>query len=73
MAAFLPQYGLPPSKVPWLDLAFASVRNQINAPSPTPMTPGPFALADVDALKQFFSQAGFRDIKTNTFQVTLSK
>jgi hypothetical protein len=34
------------------------------------MTPGPFALADVDALKQFFSQAGFRDIKTNTFQVT---
>jgi enediyne biosynthesis protein CalE5 len=60
-----------PSKVPWLDLAFASVRKQINnAPSPTPMTPGPFALADVDALKQFFSQAGFRDIKTNTFQVT---
>jgi len=59
-----------PSKVPWLDLAFASVRKQINAPSPTPMTPGPFALADVDALKQSFSEAGFRDIKTNTFQVT---
>ena len=60
-----------PSKVPWLDLAFASVRKQINnASGPTPMTPGPFALADVDALKQFFSQAGFRDIKTNTSQVT---
>jgi ubiquinone/menaquinone biosynthesis C-methylase UbiE len=59
-----------PSKVPWLDLAFASVRKQINASDSTPMTPGPFALADVDALKQFFSQAGFRDIKTNTFQVT---
>lgn len=59
-----------PSKVPWLDLAFASVRKQINAPSPTPMTPGPFALADIDALKQSFSEAGFRDIKTNTFQVT---
>jgi ubiquinone/menaquinone biosynthesis C-methylase UbiE len=59
-----------PSKVPWLDLAFASVRKQINAPSLTPMTPGPFALADVDALKQSFSKAGFRDIKTNTFQVT---
>jgi enediyne biosynthesis protein CalE5 len=60
-----------PSKVPWLDLAFASVRKQINnAPGPTPMTLGPFALADVDALKQFFSQAGFRDIKTNTSQVT---
>lgn len=59
-----------PSKVPWLDLAFASARKQINAPSPTPAAPGPFALADVDALKQSFSEAGFRDIKTNTFQVT---
>lgn len=59
-----------PSKVPWLDLAFASVRKQINAPSPAPMTPGPFALADIDALKQSFSEAGFRDIKTNTIQVT---
>ena len=59
-----------PSKVPWLDLAFASVRKQINAPAPTPATPGPFALADIDVLKQSFSQAGFKDIKINTFQIT---
>ncbi len=59
-----------PSKVPWLDLAFASVRKQINAPAPPPATPGPFALADIDALKQSFSQAGFKDIKINTFQIT---
>jgi ubiquinone/menaquinone biosynthesis C-methylase UbiE len=58
-----------PSKVPWLDLAFASVRKQINAPAPPPATPGPFALADIEALKQSFSQAGFKDIKTDTFQV----
>jgi ubiquinone/menaquinone biosynthesis C-methylase UbiE len=59
-----------PSKVPWLDLAFSTVRNQINAPAPTPATPGPFALADLDTLKQSLSQAGFKDIKINTFQIT---
>jgi ubiquinone/menaquinone biosynthesis C-methylase UbiE len=59
-----------PSKVPWLDLAFASVRKQINAPAPPPSTPGPFALADIDGLKQSFSQAGFKDIKINTIQIT---
>jgi ubiquinone/menaquinone biosynthesis C-methylase UbiE len=59
-----------PSKVPWLDLAFASVRKQINAPAPPPATPGPFALADIEALKQSFSQAGFKDIKIDTFQIT---
>ena len=59
-----------PSKVPWLDLAFASVRKQINAPAPPPLTLGPFALADIDGLKQSFSQAGFKDIKINTFQIT---
>jgi ubiquinone/menaquinone biosynthesis C-methylase UbiE len=59
-----------PSKVPWLDLAFASVRKQINAPAPPPSTPGPFALADIDGLKQSFSKAGFKDIKINTFQIT---
>jgi ubiquinone/menaquinone biosynthesis C-methylase UbiE len=59
-----------PSKVPWLDLAFTTVRKQIDAPAPPPATPGPFALADIDALKQSFSQAGFKDIKTDTFQIT---
>jgi SAM-dependent methyltransferase len=58
------------SKVPWLDLAFATVRKQINAPAPPPGTPGPFALADIETLKQSFSQAGFKDIKINTFQIT---
>jgi ubiquinone/menaquinone biosynthesis C-methylase UbiE len=59
-----------PSKVPWLDLAFASVRKQINAPAPPPGTPGPFALADIEALKQLFIQAGFKDIKVETLQIT---
>jgi ubiquinone/menaquinone biosynthesis C-methylase UbiE len=59
-----------PSKVPLLGLAFATVREQINAPTPPPTTPGPFALSDIEALKQSFSQAGFKDIKIDTFQIT---
>jgi ubiquinone/menaquinone biosynthesis C-methylase UbiE len=59
-----------PSKVPLIDLAFASVRKQINAPAPPPGTPGPFALADIEALKQLFIQAGFKDIKVETLQIT---
>ena len=61
-----------PSKVPLLDLAFATVRKQINAPAPPPETPGPFALADVEALKRSFSQAGFKDIRIETLQTTFS-
>jgi enediyne biosynthesis protein CalE5 len=60
-----------PSKVPLADLAFPIVRKQLNAPAPPPGAPGPFALADVKALKQSFSQAGFKDIKTDIFQITL--
>jgi ubiquinone/menaquinone biosynthesis C-methylase UbiE len=59
-----------PSKVPLLDLAFATVRKQLNAPSPPPGTPGPFALAGVEALKRSFGQAGFRDVRTETLQIT---
>jgi ubiquinone/menaquinone biosynthesis C-methylase UbiE len=59
-----------PPKVPWLDLAFATVRKQINALAPPPGEPGPFALADIDTLKRMFSKAGFKDIKIDTFQIT---
>src|SRR3712207_3620657 len=59
-----------PSKVPWLDVAFATARKMINVPAPPPATPSPFALADIDALKQSFSQAGFKDIQTDTLQIT---
>jgi ubiquinone/menaquinone biosynthesis C-methylase UbiE len=59
-----------PSKVPWLDLAFAAVRKQLNIPAPPPGELGPFALADIETLKQLFSKAGFKDIKIDTFQIT---
>ena len=59
-----------PSKVPLLDLALATVRKQINAPVPPPGTPGPFALADIEALKHSIGQAGFKDIRTDILQIT---
>lgn len=59
-----------PSKVPLLDLAFSTVRKQINAPAPPSGTPGPFALADADALERLFSRAGFRDIRVELLRIT---
>src|SRR5918993_3016291 len=59
-----------PSKVPLIDLAFSTVRKQINTPAPPPGAPGPFALADLEALKESFCQAGFKDLQTETFQIT---
>jgi enediyne biosynthesis protein CalE5 len=41
-----------PSKVPLSELAFATVRKQLNIPDPQSEAPGPFALADVETLKQ---------------------
>jgi enediyne biosynthesis protein CalE5 len=59
-----------PSKVPLSGLAFSTVRKQLNIPAPPPGAPGPFALADADTLRKLFSQAGFKDIKIDTFQIT---
>ena len=59
-----------PSKVPLSDLAFSTVRKELNIPAPPPGAPGPFALADADTLRKLFSQAGFKDIKIDTLQIT---
>jgi enediyne biosynthesis protein CalE5 len=61
-----------PAKVPLLDLAFSTVRKQINAPAPPPGTPGPFALADADALERSFTQAGFKGVRVETLHITFS-
>jgi ubiquinone/menaquinone biosynthesis C-methylase UbiE len=59
-----------PSKVPLLDLVFATVRKQIDAPPQPPKTPGSFALADAEALKKSFIQGGFKDIRIDMLQIT---
>lgn len=61
-----------PAKVPFLDLAFSTVRKQINAPPPPPGTLGPFSLADPELLKRSFTQAGFKDVQVETFPITFS-
>ena len=61
-----------PTKVPMLDLPISTVRKQINAPAPSPGTPGPFALADIEALKRSFAQAGFKDVRAHTLNITFS-
>jgi SAM-dependent methyltransferase len=60
-----------PSKVPLSELATATVRKQLDIPDPPPRTPGPFALADIETLKRLFSEAGFKDIKIDIFQITI--
>jgi hypothetical protein len=42
----------------------------INAPPPPPGTPGPFALADAEKLKHSFVNAGFKDVKIETLDIT---
>ncbi|HKU48584.1 MAG TPA: class I SAM-dependent methyltransferase [Nitrososphaera sp.] len=59
-----------PFKVPIIELAFATVRKELNVPPPPPGTPGPFALSDTEALKRSFSQAGFKDIQVETIYAT---
>jgi ubiquinone/menaquinone biosynthesis C-methylase UbiE len=60
-----------PAKVPMLDLAFSTVRKEINATAPPAGTPGPFALANSEALKQSFVQAGFNDVRIKTIDITI--
>jgi hypothetical protein len=59
------------TRVMLLDLAFRTVRTQINAPASPPGAPRPFALADLEAFKGSFCQAGFKALKTEIFQTTL--
>jgi len=61
-----------PPKVPFLDLAFSTIRKQINAPPPLLGNMGPFSLADPELLKRSFTQAGFKDVQVESFPITFS-
>ncbi len=60
-----------PSKVPMLDTAFSTVRRYVGT-AQTANIPGPFSLADADALQRSFIQAGFRDVRIEKLTVTFS-
>ena len=47
---------------PWLSLLFDAVMSTLGAPPPAPGTPGPFALADPERLRELLGAAGFADV-----------
>lgn len=61
-----------PPKVPVLDVVFSTVNKQIGAKGPPPSTPGPFSLANTDALKMSFVNAGFKDVQLHPVTCTFN-
>ncbi|TLX65950.1 MAG: methyltransferase domain-containing protein [Thaumarchaeota archaeon] len=59
-----------PAKVPMINMSISSVREQLQAPLVGQGIPGPFSLADVDALKKSLLKAGFIDIQSESITVT---
>ena len=59
----------PPERYPMVAVAFGAVARVLELPAPAPGTPGPFSLADGDALAGRFRAAGFADVQTETLLV----
>lgn len=60
----------PPDKVPFISVAIGTVRQELQAPPPSPGTPGPFSLAEVAVLKHALKQAGFTQIHSEPLLLT---
>jgi len=58
-----------PSKVPLISMPINIARQELQAPLLGHGIPGPFSLADIDALKKSLEKAGFVDIKSETIRV----
>lgn len=56
---------------PWLGVVFDAVSAQIGAPVPPPGVPGPFSLADADALAGLLAAAGLADVVVSERPVPL--
>ncbi len=59
-----------PDKVPFISLPMRVVRQELQLPLPPQGIPGVFSLADSDALKKTFTQAGFKDVHVESVSVT---
>ena len=59
-----------PSKVPIISVSMQAARQMLQTPSPPAGTPGPFGLADADALEQTFAKAGLADVASERLTVT---
>lgn len=58
-----------PSKVPLISMPINIARQELQTPLLGQGIPGPFSLADIDALKKSLEKAGFADIKSETINV----
>ena len=58
-----------PSKVPLISMPINIARQELQAPLLGQGIPGPFSLADIDALKKSLEKAGFVDIKSGNIRV----
>jgi ubiquinone/menaquinone biosynthesis C-methylase UbiE len=62
----------PKALNPWLGVVFDAVSTQLGRPLPPPGAPGPFALADADALHRLLADNGLRDVAVRDVSVPLS-
>ena len=59
-----------PQAVPIISLPMGVMRQMVDVPAPPPGAPGPFSLADADALEQAMRQAGFTDVGSEHVHVS---
>lgn len=59
----------PPERCPFLALPFQVLRRHVELPGPEPGAPGPFALADPEALAAVFERAGLEEVRIATLSV----
>jgi len=60
----------PPATVPFISVAMNTVRQQLQAPLPSPDMPSPFSLADVTVLEQALKEAGFTGVRSEPLTLT---
>ena len=56
-------------EVPFISVAGATLRRELDLPSPDPDEPGPFRLQDTDVLIALLADVGFCDVSTEPFTV----
>jgi ubiquinone/menaquinone biosynthesis C-methylase UbiE len=57
-----------PSKIPLISMPINIARQKLQAPLLGQGFPGPFSLADINALKKSLKKAGFAEIKSETIR-----
>lgn len=58
----------PPRDNPWMMELMGVARSHIDIPSPDPRTPGPFAFADLDYVRDILARAGFAAPTVEAYQ-----